>query len=574
MNKQITWIEQMNSYLKSIMDIMRRDKAKWPLEYIPELTWMLFVRLLDEKENALALDSYLVESDFSPSLVYPYRWQDYAWKQVEWICVVDAKSLPFSKEQLSDYIYSHEQVLDGNGKKLYIKDTFFQSDFYLNNKKEFDLSFQWAVKEDITVWWDKRIEIESANKSICDFVNNELIPYVKLELPKLKNVSSKQKLITHIFEHIEKTKISSDRNLYDIFEKIHHISNSKVSNDNFFAMSQVYEGLLLKMWDKNSDWWQFFTPRSVIKTMITAVNPQIMSTFYDPCCGTGGFLAETYKFLYENNQLTSSQIQHLSENAFWWKDNSDTVFAITLANLVVHNIAMPHIANANTIMNVIYNDDLFQWEPLQYDYIFTNPPFGWKENPDLIKWSDFSYKTSNTQILFIQHVIKKLKNGGECAIVLDEWVLFRTNEIAFVKTKEMLLEECNLHTIVSLPWWVFTSTWAWVKTNLLFFQKWEKTDKVWYYDMSDIKVNKWHPLTFEKFEEFLKLYKTRKETDKSWFVSFEDIKAKNFDLKAVNPNIKQEVIRPAKDIVQELIQSQEKIKTYLLNIQSTLDSKE
>lgn len=570
MNKKISSVEQMNSYLKSIMDIMRRDKAKWPMEYIPELTWMMFVRLLDEKESRQVFESQMVWEDFSESLPCPYRWQDYAWKDLKNVYVIESKNIAFSKDELSDIIYTHEMVLGWNSKKYYFRPDFKKSDFYKNNSKVIDEALKTSEIQDISVFWDKRIELLKKWINLIDFINENFIPYIK-NLKNTKSATSKQKLISHIFEYIEKTKISSERNLLDIFEKIHHISNSKVSDENFFAMSQIYESLLLKMWDKNSDWGQFFTPRSVIKAMITAVNPKVNSTFYDPCCGTGGFLAETYKYLYENNNLSSDELKYLSEKAFWWKDNSDTVFAITLANLVIHNISMPHIANANTIMNINYNMDLFENEPSQYDYIFTNPPFGGKENPDLIKESDFTYKTSNTQILFMQHILKKLKNGWECAVVLDEWVLFRTNETAFVKTKELIMNEANLHTIVSLPWWVFTNAGTGVKTNLLFFKKWSKTEKIWYYDMSDIKVNKSNPLTFEKFAEFLELYKTKPETKKSWFVSYEDIEAKNFDLKAVNPNIVAEVIRDPKIVVDEIIEGVEKIKGWMSEVKNSLD---
>ena len=112
MNKTISKVEQMNSYLKSIMDIMRRDKAKWPMEYIPELTWMMFVRLLDEKETRQLEESQAVWDDFSESLKYPYRWQDYAFVDLENISVQKTKNIDFSKEELNDMIFTHNQVLD------------------------------------------------------------------------------------------------------------------------------------------------------------------------------------------------------------------------------------------------------------------------------------------------------------------------------------------------------------------------------------------------------------------------------------------------------------------------------
>ena len=156
-------------------------------------------------------------------------------------------------------------------------------------------------------------------------------------------------------------------------------------------------------------------------------------------------------------------------------------------------------------------------------------------------------------MLFLQHVINSLKNGGRCGIVLDEGVLFRTNENAFMQTKKKLLGECDLYCIVSLPSGVFTAAGAGVKTNLLFFNKGKPTEKIWYYDLSDIKVGKKTPLTLDHFEEFFKLLPTRADSDKSWTVTREEIEAKDYDLKAVNPNVKvEEDKRTPEDIIKEI----------------------
>ena len=118
--------------------------------------------------------------------------------------------------------------------------------------------------------------------------------------------------------------------------------------------------------------------------------------------------------------------------------------------------------------------------------ILTNPPFGGKEGKEA--QTRFAYKTGATQVLFLQHVIDALKPGGRCGIVLDEGVLFRTNETAFVQTKRKLLDDCDLWCICQLPPGVFSSAGAGVKTNLLFFTKGGPTERIWYYDLSDIKV--------------------------------------------------------------------------------------
>ena len=128
--------------------------------------------------------------------------------------------------------------------------------------------------------------------------------------------------------------------------------------------------------------------------------------------------------------------------------------------------------------------------------------------------------------------------GGRCGIVLDEGVLFRTNETAFVQTKRKLLDECDLWCIVSLPPGVFTAAGAGVKTNLLFFTKGKLTEQIWYYDLSDSKVGKKTQLTATPFEEFFKLLPVRGDSSRSWTVTRQAIEAKNYDLKAVNPNAK------------------------------------
>jgi len=196
----------------------------------------------------------------------------------------------------------------------------------------------------------------------------------------------------------------------------------------------------------------------------------------------------------------------------------------------------PHVWHGNTLTGAETYGGLFAGAPALYDVVLMNPPFGGKEGREA--QTRFAYKTSATQVLFLQHVIDSLKPGGRCGIVLDEGVLFRTNETAFVQTKRKLLDDCDLWCIVSLPGGVFAAAGAGVKTNLLFFTKGQPTEKVWYYDLSDIKVGKKKPFTLDKFEDFFRLLPTRSDSDRSWTVPRADIEAKNFDLKAVNPHAK------------------------------------
>ena len=180
------------------------------------------------------------------------------------------------------------------------------------------------------------------------------------------------------------------------------------------------------------------------------------------------------------------------------------------------------------------NGGLFQGAPDLFDVILMNPPFGGKEGAEA--QTRYPYKTSSTQVLFLQEVIDSLKPNGRAGIVVDEGLLFRTNENAFVQTKRKLMDECDLWCVVSLPAGVFTQAGAGVKTNLLFFTKSGPTESTWYYDLSHVKVTKRKPLTLPHFDEFFRLLPDRGDGDNSWTVPRSEIEARNYDLKAVNPN--------------------------------------
>ncbi|AVX40785.1 type I restriction enzyme M protein (plasmid) [Carboxydocella thermautotrophica] len=461
--------QALNTAIKNICDIMRRSNCAGALQYVPELTWILFLRILDQREMIEAEEAEAVGLEFTPSLKPPYRWQDWA---------------------------------APNGAK----------------RKELQ---------------------EGALGAFFNFVNGELLPYLK-SLKEQPNATPRQKVISEIMSGVERVRIDTERNMLDVLDKVHEIRLDNVDTTHMFTLSQVYEGLLLKMGEKGNDGGQFFTPRQVIKTMVKIIDPQPGQTVYDPCCGTGGFLAQAYEYIMGKlgEDITPEQIETLKTKTFYGREKENLIYPIALANLVLHGIDQPNLWHGNTLTGGEIYGGLFQDAPGLYDIILTNPPFGGKEGKDA--QTQFDFKTSSTQVLFLQHVIKSLKPGGKCGIVLDEGVLFRTNENAFVQTKQKLLDDCDVWCIVSLPPGVFVTAGAGVKTNLLFFTKGKPTEKIWYYDLSDIKVTKKNPLTEEHFEEFFRLLPERADSERSWTVTRKAIEEKNYDLKAVNPHAKTE----------------------------------
>jgi type I restriction enzyme M protein len=482
-SRQFNTQQSLDGYIKSVCDIMRRSNCAGALQYVPEITWILFLRILDEQEQQAAEQAEAVGAKFTYSLQAPYRWHDWA--------------AP----------YSEDLLLTRNG--------LFQG-------------------------W-KRQELQTgATDSAYKFVNDDLIPHLKKLHLQLK-ATARQKVISQILSSIERTRIDTERNLLDIFDLVHKISRQAVDDTSIYALSQVYEGLLLKMGEKGNDGGQFFTPRIVVRAMIQAIDPKIGETIYDSGCGTGGFLAQAYEYMAGPNNAnikTAADLSTLKNTTFYGREKDNAIYPIALANLVLHGIDHPHIWHGNTLTNAETYGGLYTDAPALFDIALMNPPFGGKEGKEA--QTNFPYKTSSTQVLFVQQILNSLKPQGRCGIVLDEGILFRNNETAFVQTKRKLLDDADVWCIVSLPGGVFTSAGAGVKTNLVFFTKGKSTESIWYYDLSNLKVAKKSPLTLEHFADFFKLLPTRADSDRSWTVARKDIEAKNFDLKAVNPNKKSE----------------------------------
>lgn len=482
--RRLTTQGSVNAAVKSICDIMRRSNCAGAMQYVPELTWLLFLRILDERETREAEAAEAVGAEFRPSLEAPYRWRDWA--------------------------------APGGG---------------------------------------KRVELQNgALGAFFGFVNGGLLPHLR-GLRERPGAAPRQKVISEIMSGVERVRVDTERNLLDVLDKVHEITDEAIDPTHVFPLSQVYEGLLLKMGEKGNDGGQFFTPREVIRVMTQAIDPRPGETVYDPCCGTGGFLIEAFKHMRGRlgETATADQIETLGRRALYGREKENLIYPIALANLVLHGVDEPRLWHGNTLTgNEIYGG-LFQDAPALFDVVLTNPPFGGKEGKEA--QTRFAYKTGATQLLFLQHVIDSLNPGGRCGIVLDEGVLFRTNETAFVQTKRKLLDDCDLWAIVSLPGGAFVNAGAGVKTNLLFFTRGEPTERIWYYDLSDVKVGKKKPLTAAHFEEFFRLLPERADSERSWTVARAEIEARGWDLKAVNPNRKLDVDKRTPEEILDAIEA-------------------
>lgn len=150
---------------------------------------------------------------------------------------------------------------------------------------------------------------------------------------------------------VERVRIDTERNFRDVLDKVHQLSAEAVDPTHVFALSQVYEGLLLKMGEKGNDGGQFFTPRQVIKAMVRVIAPRVDETVYDPGCGTGGFLAQSFEHMRDSlgNDATAEQVETLKQRTFWGREKENLIYPIALANLVLHGVDKPNLWHGNTL---------------------------------------------------------------------------------------------------------------------------------------------------------------------------------------------------------------------------------
>jgi type I restriction enzyme M protein len=214
-------------------------------------------------------------------------------------------------------------------------------------------------------------------------------------------------------------------------------------------------------------------------------------------------------------------------------------------NMILHGVEAPNIVHTNTLAENIADIQ----EKDRYDIVLANPPFGGKERAEVQQ--NFPIKTGETASLFLQHFIKIMKAGGKAGVVIKNTFLSNTDN-ASVSLRKLILENCNLHTVLDMPAGTFTG--AGVKTVVLFFEKGSSTKKVWYYQLNlDRNLGKGNPLNEKDLAEFVELQKTKTESENSWSIAVKDIDTKTFDLSAKNPNKKEEAaLRQPQQILEEM----------------------
>jgi len=393
---------------------------------------------------------------------------------------------------------------------------------------------------------------------LTDYVNNQLFPYLK-SFANAAATGADPKSFTYkigaIFQYLD-NKVASGHTLREVLDIVDSLNFQ--SESDLFELSLVYEGLLQNMGDAGGYAGEFYTPRPVVRAMVQAIDPNPGETIYDAAAGSCGFLVEAFEHLKsKKNQLSTEQWDFIQRDTFFGYEKTSLAYVMGMMNMILHGIESPNLFRGNTLTQNIRDIQ----EKDRYNIILANPPFGGKEKSQIQQ--NFPIQSNATELLFLQHFMKTLKSGGKAAIVVPEGVLFQTNS-AFKQVKQELLENFNLHTILSLPAGVFLP-YSGVKTNVLFFERSGGTSDVWYYECEpEQKLTKNKPITDEHLKEFVELYSSRETTERSWTVSASKL-AEEYDLSAKNPSKQKDAEHLAPSDILKQIRIKEKLVSGLLD---------
>jgi len=469
---------------KNIDDVLRKEAGcTTELDYTEQTSWLLFLKYLDGLEQDRADEAALQSKKYAFLLDKPYRWEEWA--------------APKGKDGQID----HNKALTGD--------------------------------------------------DLRDFVNGKLFPYLQRFKQKASGPNTIEYKIGEIFGEI-KNKIQSGYNLREIIDHIDELRFRSQTEKH--ELSHLYEAKIKNMGNAGRNGGEYYTPRPLIRAIVQVVKPQIGERIYDGACGSAGFLCESFVYMksgstpgnanlpigvspssktpknaiQENGapRLTTKDIDTLQKRTFVGKEKKSLAYVIAIMNMILHGIDAPNIIHTNTLTENLADIQ----EKDRFDVVLANPPFGGKERKEVQQ--NFPIRTGETAFLFLQHFIKILKAGGRGGIVIKNTFLSNTDN-ASVSLRKMLLESCNLHTVLDCPGGTFQG--AGVKTVV--FEKGSKTRKIWYYQLDPGRnLGKTNPLNDEDLAEFVKLQKTFDDSPKSWTVDAKTINQTTFDLSVKNPN--------------------------------------
>jgi type I restriction enzyme M protein len=367
------------------------------------------------------------------------------------------------------------------------------------------------------------------------------------------------------------------KSIVSIIDAMDYNNTDKYETD---VKGDLYEYLLNKIAVSGTNG-QFRTPRHIIKAMIEIVKPKPSDLILDPACGTAGFLIETYKHIVRANsskdeieaghatgdKLTPAQHEFLRTKAINGYDNDSDMIKVAIMNLYLHDLSQSNVINFDPLT-------LPEGKKQKYDLVLANPPFSGNINEESIQ-EDIGLSTTKTELLFLKYMYDHLIDGGRCAVIVPEGVLFGSTG-AHKKMRELLLDTCQINAVVSLPSGVF-KPYAGVKTAIIFYTKGGKTDNVWFYEVTGDGLtldDKRQPdPSNDNLKDLPAAYEKREEGLHSWFASREQMVAEEYNLTAsrYKPTVVDDTVhQDPKEIISEVLVLEDEIAEGLKRLEKKL----
>ena len=503
-DQTLTTAQRLGRLVKSARDIMRKDKGlNGDLDRLPMLTWVMFLKFLDDQERIEEERAKLKRQKFRPVIESPYRWRDWAAK---------------------------EDGISGDALRAFI-----------NNDE--------ATRPDGTK-------------------GPGLIAY--LRSLQGGNGDDRRDVVASVFSGVT-NRMESGYLLRDVINKIGAIHFD--STEEIHTLGHLYESMLKEMRDAAGDSGEFYTPRSVVRLMVEAMNPQLGEAVLDPACGTGGFLVEAFRHL-EQQCKTVEDRRALQERSIFGNEAKTLPYMLCQMNLLLHGLESPQIIKGNSLSQKL--TDITEGD--RVDVILTNPPFGGEEEKGIQGNFAEDKQTSETALLFMQLIMRKLRatpKPGRAAVVVPNGVLFGDGVCA--RIKQELLTKFNLHTIIRLPNGVF-APYTSIPTNLLFFDRTGPTKQVWFYEQplpeGRRQYTKTQPIQYEEFADCLKWWSKRKGSDRAWGIPAKVILENNCNLDIKNPNAKTAIEHlPPEQLADDILKKELRIAEIMRDIKDLMGRK-
>lgn len=368
---------------------------------------------------------------------------------------------------------------------------------------------------------------------LLTFINGELFPALKT-LPTVGPEAHRARVVRGVFEDAYNY-MKSGHQLRKVINRIDDVNFNDLSDRQHFG--DIYEQLLNDLQSAGKAG-EFYTPRAVTAFMTHRIDPRPGEILFDPACGTGGFLTCAMRHM-RDRYVRRPEDEALMQASLRAVEKKPLPHMLAVTNMLLHGVEDPDFLRHDNTLARPY----ISWGASdRVDVILSNPPFGGEEEDGIESNFPAHFRTRETADLFLALIIRLLKPGGRAAVVLPDGILFGDGVKA--RLKEHLLQECNLHTIVRLPNSVF-KPYAFIGTNLLFFEKGTPTTETWFYEHRVPEGQKAYsmtkPIRLEHLQPCVDWWggeerKGREEGPQAWRVTAEEIKARGYNLDVKNPH--------------------------------------